>query len=407
MPDTYAYKVRDRSGKLLEGKLEADSQPLVLSKLRSMGYIPVSIEREGEKATLKKEIKIPGFGNKVKTGEVAIFARQFATMINAGLTLLKSLAILEDQTENKAFAKIIGDVRKDIETGLSTSAAMTKHPKVFSQLFIAMVKSGETGGNLDEVLMRLATTMEKQVELKRKVKSAMTYPAVVGVLILLIFTAMLLFIVPVFKGMYADLGGTLPLPTRFLLKISEIVRKLWFLVVAVQVGTVFAFKRWIATEKGRAGWDSIKLRLPIAGKLIRKTAIARFTRTLSGMLRSGVPILEALDITSQTAGNEVVASAIREASNSVRNGEPLSKPLLAAPVIPPMVVQMMAVGEETGALDEMLEKIAEFYDAEVEATVEALTSLIEPLLIVFMGLVVGSMVVALYMPMFQIVSLVK
>lgn len=406
MPDTYTYKVRDRSGKLLEGQLEADSQPLVLSKLRSMGYIPVSIEREQEKA-LQKELKIPGFGNKVKTGDVAIFARQFATMINAGLTLLKSLAVLEAQTENKVLAKVIGQVRLDIETGLSTSVAMAKHPKVFNQLFVAMVKSGETGGNLDEVLMRLALTMEKQVELKRKVKSAMTYPMVVGVLILLIFTAMLLFIVPVFKGMYADLGGTLPLPTRVLLSLSNLVRQLWFLVIGGIVAAVVIFKRWISTEKGRAAWDAVKLKLPIAGKLVRKTAIARFTRTLSGMMRSGVPILESLDITSQTTGNEVVASAIREASVAVRNGEPLTKPLMNAPVIPPMVVQMMAVGEETGALDEMLEKIADFYDAEVEATVDALTSLIEPLLIAFMGLVVGTMVVALYMPMFQIVSLVK
>lgn len=406
MADTYTYKVRDRAGKLVEGKLEADSQPLVVSKLRSMGYMPISVERE-QGAALQKELKLPGFGDKVKVKDVALFARQFATMISAGLTLLRALAILEEQGENKALSKVVGQVRHDIETGLSISAALSKHPKVFSQLFVAMVKSGEAGGNLDEVLVRLADTMEKQVALRRAVKSAMTYPAVVGVLILLIFTAMLLFIVPVFKGMYTDLGGTLPLPTRALLAVSNAFRNFWFIIFGAFGGGLFGFKRWIATEGGRAKWDAAKLKMPIFKPLVRKTALARFTRTLSGLIRSGVAILESLDITAQTAGNHVVASAIRASSEAVRNGEPLSRPLAEYPVMPPMVVQMIAVGEETGALDEMLEKIAEYYDAEVQATVEALTSLIEPLLIVFMGLVVGSMVVALYMPMFQIISLVK
>lgn len=406
MADSYSYKVRDRAGKLIEGTIEADSAPLVVTKLRSMGYIPVFIERK-EAAALQKELKIPGFGNKIKLKEVSIFARQFATMINSGLALLRALSILEQQTENKALVAVITQVRTDIERGLSLSSAMERHPKAFNDLFVAMVKAGESGGNLDTVLLRLATTIENQVELHRKVKSAMTYPVAVGGLIVVIVTAMLVFIVPVFKGMYQDLGGTLPLPTRLLLMVSDTLKKLWFVVFGGGVGGMYAFRRWIKTESGRLIWDRFKLKVPVFGKLAHKTAIARFTRTFSGLIRSGVPLLESLDITAATAGNAVVGNVIRSADAAIREGEPLSRPFAAAPVMPPMVVQMIAVGEETGALDELLEKIADFYDQEVEATVEALTSLIEPLLIVSMGVAVGGMIVALYLPMFKVIELVQ
>ena len=406
MADTYTYKVRDRSGKIIEGSLEADSTTLVANRLREMGYVPVAIDKKTTSA-MSKELKIPGFGGKPKLKDIAVMSRQFATMINSGLSLLRALNILVEQTENKALAKVLDEVRVDVETGSSLSQALARHPKVFNRLYIAMVRAGETGGVLDSVLLQLAATIEKQVELKHKIKSAMTYPVAVFALVILIVTAMLLFIVPMFKDLYADLGGTLPLLTRILLFLSAVIVKFFPLVILFQVGVVFAFKRWIETTKGRAAWDVIKLKIPIFGKLVHKTALTRFCRTLSVLLRSGVPILESLEITSETVGNTVVANAVHDVQLGVKQGEAIAKPLLQHAVFPPMVTQMMAVGEETGALDEMLEKVGDFYDAEVEAMVNSLTSLLEPLLIMVMGGAVGGMVVALYMPMFNIINLVK
>jgi len=406
VPETFAYKVRDRAGKLVEGELEADNAQLVVGKLRSMGYVPVAIEQLG-KQTLSSDIKLPGFSDRVKLKDVAVFSRQFATMINAGLSLLRSLYILAEQTESKPLANIANEVRMDVEKGSSLSAALQKHPKAFNRLYVAMVRAGEIGGVLDSVLERLADTIEKQVELRRKVKSAMTYPVVVAVLVLLIVTAMLLFIIPMFEDLYVELGGTLPKPTQILIDISKIARKFWYFIIIAEVGGGFAFRKWISSDEGRKKWDAIKLKAPIFGGLVRKTALARFSRTLSALVRSGVPILESLDIVCETSGNHVVATAVRDTQNAVKRGEPLSRKLEDHAVFPPMVVQMMAVGEETGALDEMLDKIADFYDQEVEATVDALTSLIEPLLIVVMGIAVGGMVIALYMPMFNIIKLIK
>jgi len=406
MATTFAYKVRDRGGKVIEGSLEGDSLTLVTGKLRAMGYTPITIE-EAAASKLSAEIKIPFLSDRVKTKDVAVFSRQFATMINSGLTLLRSLAILGEQTESKELARIVNEVRLDVERGSSLSAAMQRHPKAFNRLYVSMVKSGEAGGVLDAVLLRLADTIEKQVELRRKIKSAMTYPIVVGCLVFLIAGAMILFVVPMFKSIYTELGGTLPLPTRVLLKISDIARNLWWMVAIFGAGAAFAFRKWIATEGGRRRWDAIKLRLPVFGQLVRKTALARFARTLAALTRSGVPILESLDIVADTSGNEVVADAVRDTQIAVKGGESLAHPLEQHEVFPPMVVQMMAVGEETGALDEMLDKIADFYDQEVEATVDALTSLIEPLLIVVMGVVVGGMIISLYLPMFNIIKLIK
>jgi type IV pilus assembly protein PilC len=403
LSQSFAYKVRDRQGRLVTGTLEAESVTIVAGKLRSMGYVPVSIE-SGDSKSMSREIRIPGLSGRIKLKEVAVFSRQFATMINSGLTLLRSLSILADQTSNKELARIVGEVRRDVERGSSLSVALAKHPKAFSRLYIAMVRSGETGGSLDTVLARLATTIEQQVNLRRKVKSAMTYPVVVGVIVVLILVAMLIFVVPMFKGMYADLDSKLPMPTLVLLGVSNIFKKLWFLVFAGVGGGVWAVKRWVKTPAGRRRWDAWKLKAPVFGQLAHKTALARFSRSLSALVRAGVPILDALDIVAETAGNTVVAEAAADTQAAVKAGESLAKPLEAHPVFPPMVVQMIAVGEETGALDEMLEKIADFYDAEVEATVEALTSLIEPLLIVVMGVTVGGMVIALYMPMFSIIS---
>jgi type IV pilus assembly protein PilC len=336
-----------------------------------------------------------------------IFSRQLATMVNAGLTLIRALAILEGQTESEPLTAVIVVVRGDIERGLSFSQAISKHPKAFPEVYVAMVRSGETAGMLDEVLLRLSTTLEKQLELRRKVKSAMSYPIAVGAIIVVIVTAMLLFIVPMFEGMYDDLGGTLPLPTRLLILVSDGMTKYWWLILVTLIGAKIGVKRWGRTPNGRLKIDGFKLRMPIFGQVVHKTAIARFSQTLASLVRSGVSIMEALDIVGATSGNAVVMTSLADARERVRVGESISAALSNHPVFPEMVVQMMAVGEETGALDEMLEKIGEFYDSEVSATVDALTSLIEPLLMVVMGVTVGGMVVALYMPMFQIINLVK
>jgi type IV pilus assembly protein PilC len=406
MPETFSYKVRDKAGKLVEGQLEAENAQLVVSKLRSMGYVPIEIEQQSSKS-FSKDLKIPGFSDRIKLKDVQVFSRQFATMISSGLSMLRSLYILAEQTESAPLAAVVNQVRMDVERGASLSAALAKHPKAFSRLYVAMVRAGEAGGVLDSVLQRLATTIEKQVELRRKVKSAMTYPAVVSALVLLLVTAMMLFVVPMFQNIFSALGGKLPLPTEILIKVSNVVRKWWFIVFAAEAAAVYAFRKWINSEEGRKRWDTIKLKAPVFGKLAQKTALARFGRTLSALVRSGVPILESLDIVCETAGNEVVAAAVRDTQQQVKRGEPLSKRLEEHPVFPPMVVQMMAVGEETGALDEMLDKIADFYDQEVEATVDALTSLIEPLLIVVMGVCVGGMIISLYLPMFNIIKLIK
>lgn len=406
MPTTYEYKVRDGEGRLLQGALEAESTALVANKLRSMGYVPVTIERQ-EASALQRELKIPGLSDRVAQKDVAVFCRQFATMIDSGLTLIRSLSILGEQTENKVLARIVDDVRQDVEKGASLSQALGRHPKAFNRLFVAMVKAGETGGVLDRVLLQLADIIEKQVELKRKITSAMTYPVAVLCLVLLIVTAMLLFVVPTFETLYSDLGGTLPLPTRLLLAVSAALTKFAPLILAAAIAGVYLFRRWLRTTAGRAKWDAFKLRVPVFGKLVHKTSMTRFSRTLAVLLRSGVPILESLEITSETVNNAVVSSAVKDVQDAVKRGETIHQPLSGHAVFPPMVTQMLAVGEETGMVDVMLEKVADFYDQEIEATVDALTSLLEPLLIVILGGAVGGMVVALYMPMFQIINLVQ
>ena len=405
MANTYTYKVRDRQGKLLEGALEADSTALVVSRLRQMGYTPIAIDAKDD-AGLQKEIKLP-FGGKPKLKDLAVFSRQFATMINSGLSLLRSLYILAEQTENKQLAGVVDQVRQDVERGASLSQALSRHPKVFPRLYIAMVRAGETGGVLDSVLLQLADVIEKQVELRRKIKSAMTYPVVVFCVCLLIVAAMLLFIVPTFKNIYDQLGGTLPLLTRVLIQISTIVKKFFPVLIVLGGIGIYALRRWIQTDRGREVWDRLKLRIPVFGKLVHKTALTRFSTTLGVLMRSGVPILEALEITSETVNNTVLSAAVKDVQAGVKVGESMAKPLSAHDIFPPMVTQMIAVGEETGAVDTMLDKIGEFYSQEVEATVNALTSLLEPLLIVFLGACVGGMVIALYMPMFNIIKLIK
>jgi type IV pilus assembly protein PilC len=406
MAETYLYKVRDKQGKVLEGSLEADSTTLVANKLRQMGYVPLAIDKKAG-GGLKKDLTIPGFGNKVKLKDLAVFNRQFATMINSGLSLLRSLNILAEQTESKVLAGVITEVRQDVEKGSSLSQAMARHPKCFNRLYIAMVRAGETGGVLDQTLLQLADTLEKQVELKHKVKSAMTYPVAVLALVLMIVAGMLLFIVPMFKDLYAELGGTLPFPTRILLLVSSVMVKAFPIFIVLMAVSIFVFKKWIETDKGRAIFDAFKLKVPVFGKLVHKTALTRFSRTLASLLRSGVPILESLEITADTVGNTVAAKAVKDVQEGVKQGEPIAKRMAEHAIFPPMVVQMLAVGEETGAVDTMLDKMGEFYEQEVEATVAALTSLLEPALIVVLGGAVGGMVVSLYMPMFNIIKLIK
>lgn len=406
MTATFNYRVRDRAGKIVEGHLEGDDETLVVRRLREMGYTPISIERK-DASRLSADIKIPGLTNRIALKDVAVFSRQFATMINSGLSMLRALSILSEQTENQELARVVGEVRLDVERGSSLSAALTRHPKAFNRLYVAMVRSGEVGGSLDQVLLRLADTIESQVELRRKVKSAMTYPVVVFALVVIIAGAMLLFIVPQFKGIYVELGGTLPLPTRILIALSDALKQFFIPIIIVGGIISFLLRRWAQSPAGRPKWDAMKLRMPVFGLLVRKTALARFARTLAALTRSGVGILEALDIVADTSGNEVVATALRDTQRAVKQGDTLARPLEHHEVFPPMVVQMISVGEETGALDEMLDKIADFYDSEVEATVDALTSLIEPLLIVVMGATVGGMVISLYLPMFNIIKLIK
>jgi len=403
VPATYVYKVRDKAGRLVEGSLEAQSEQLVVSRLREMGYVPLSVAR---KARSPWTIDI-SLGQKSNLKDLVVFSRQLATMIDSGLSILRALSILAEQTESKSLAKIIGDMKVDIEQGLSFSQAVARQPKTFPPLYLAMVRAGEVGGVLDETMTRLAATLEKQLELRAKVKSAMTYPIVVAAIVVLIVTGMLLFVVPMFEGMYKDLGGKLPLPTQILINASQLMLHIWWLVAIVMVGGTVAFRRWIAKPEGRLRWDQFKLRVPIFGPLMAKSALARFARTLAALIRSGVPIMESLDIVGDTTGNAVISRALVAARERIRLGESVSTALTNDDVFPPMVVQMIAVGEETGALDHLLEKIADFYDAEVQATVDSLTSLIEPALMVFMGVSVGGMVIALYLPMFQLINLVK
>jgi type IV pilus assembly protein PilC len=404
----FDYQVRDKAGKMVTGQLEADSQAAVASKLKSMGYAPLSIE-EVKTTGLSMDINIPGIGNKVGLKDLAIFSRQFATMIGSGLSLIRSMTILQEQSENKKLAEVIDEIRTAVESGETLSTAMAVHDKVFPKLFIAMVRAGEAAGMLDQVLLRVANMFEADVRLRSKIKSAMTYPVIVLIMALLLSTVMLIFIVPVFAQMFDDLGGTLPLMTQILVDMSKFVTSWIGIITYIVVPTVLwtAYKRIRATEKGRYTLDVIKLRVPVFGSLFHKIALTRFARNLSTLLAAGVPILQALEITADTVNNGPIADAVKDVQESVRQGESIAGPLSTHAVFPPMVVQMIAVGEETGNIDGMLGKVSDFYDTEIESTTESLTALMEPLMIGVIGAIVGGMVIALYLPMFQIFDLIE
>lgn len=407
MTTTFDYKVRDQRGNLVEGSLEADSIPIVVSRLREMGYLPVSVAPAKGKG-LKTEINIPGISDRIKPKEVAVFTRQFATMVDSGLTISRSIAVLANQTENKHFAAKLRAIHDDVDSGVSLSTALAKHPKVFDDLYVAMVAAGEIGGSIDTVLKNVSVNLEKQVELNRKVKGAMTYPIIVVSVITVIVTVMLVVIVPIFKKLFASLGGKLPAPTLLLIKVSNTLASWRVGIVILVIGVaVFLLRRWIKTEDGRRKWDRFKMRPPVFGPVVHKAGMSRFASTLSSLLSAGVPAMEALDITANASGNSIISDAVLEVKARVREGMSFAEPMSRLEVFTPLMVQMVEVGEQTGALDEMLQRVADFYTGEVDQTVDNLTSILEPFLVVIMGVVIGSIIICLYLPMFDYIKLVQ
>jgi len=399
---TFAYSARDGEGKLVKGKVDAGSESAVVTKLRTMGMSPVSINESGTGTGLNRDINIPGLGAHVGLKDLAIMSRQMATMIGAGLSLIRTLNIIAEQTENKELKRVLGQIRGDVESGSALSEAMEKHPTVFPPIMIHLVRSGETGGFLDTSLNGSADNLEADVKLRDTIKSALTYPVIVLVIAVVAVVGMLVFVVPIFQKMFNDLGGELPLPTQVLVALSQGMP--WIAGILIPLIVVFVFW-WRAnkhTEAVRSFVDPLKLKLPVFGQLFTKVAVARFARNFSTMMAAGVPILQALSIVGETSGSYVIEQAIKKVQESVRQGKSVSGPLALESVFPSMVVQMIAVGEDSGSMEVMLDKIAEFYEAEVESTTKALTSLIEPLMIAFIGIIIGSMIVALYLPVFSI-----
>ncbi len=403
---TFEYTVRDKTGQTKTCTMTGATAKAVSDRLRESGYAPLSVTEQKESLG-QKELSIPGFGGKkVGLKDLAIFARQFATMINSGLSLIRALNILAQQTENPTLADIISEVRSEVEQGRPLSSAMADH-EAFPKLFIAMVKAGETAGLLDSVLIRVANTLEADLALRRKIKSAMTYPVIVLIMAVGLSSAMIIFIVPTFEGLFTSLGGELPLPTQVLVTLSELMRGFWYILLLLPIVAWKSFEYARKQPKVRFFLDQWKLKVPVFGSLFHKVALSRFTRNLGSLLKAGVPILQALEISSDTVNNGVMSNAIDDVILAVKEGESMATPLSKHEVFPPMTVQMISVGEETGAIDEMLEKISDFYDQEVEATTEQLTALLEPVMIAVLGGIVGGMVIALYMPMFKIFDLVN
>jgi type IV pilus assembly protein PilC len=397
----YQYSAKDKSGRTVMGTIEAASEAEAGEILHNKDLIILSLEQIKKKPAASARSE-----GKVKLDDLVIFSRQLATMIDAGIPLVQSLSILGEQIENKGLKKVTILVRQDIEAGMSFCDALNKHPKVFSELFINMSRAGEASGTLDEVLDRLASYLEKTSALNRKVRSSLVYPAVVVTMSILITAVLLLKVVPTFKNIFEMLGGKLPLPTMILIALSDLLRKYILLVVAGFIVLGFLLKRYIGTEKGRYNFDRLKLKIPILGQLFRKVAVAKFSRTFSTLTKSGVTVLNSLDIVAKTSGNKVLEEAVLSCRTAVRNGESIARPLSKSIVFPPMVCRMISVGEQTGQLEKMLSKIADFYDEQVDAAVSALTSMIEPLVIAFLGIVIGGIVIALFLPIFKITELI-
>jgi type IV pilus assembly protein PilC len=395
---TYVFKAMDLTGAKATGEVDAENKQVVSDQLKQRGLIVLDIADKHA----SKELNLK-FMNRVKADDLTIMTRQLSTMVSSGMTILRALYVLEAQTENELLQETLVKVRKDVEAGLPLSDAFERHPKIFGPLFVAMTRAGETGGVLDESLLRVADQLEKDANLRRMVKSAMAYPGVVISFALITLIALVTFLVPVFVGVFDQFGGDLPTITKFTVKLSEIMTHQWYLLIGGTVGSVVAFRKWKVTTKGRQQWDAFKLRVPMKiGDIVQKVALARWSRTLSALVSAGVPILQALDITSKTSGNYVVEKAMTDVIASVTSGGTIAEPLKASPVFPGMVSHMVGVGEETGALDTMLSKIADFYEDQVDAAVKQLTSILEPVMIVIVGGMVGFIVISMYMPLFKV-----
>ncbi|MBN1296283.1 type II secretion system F family protein [bacterium] len=396
----FRWKGKDANGAEVSGVMDADSQEAVTLNLRRQKIQPLKVSRSWK----DMDISIPGLGDKISERDIVVFTRTFATMVDAGLPLVQCLEILAEQTENPRFSRAILDISQSVESGSTYADALRKHPKIFDELYCNMVEAGETGGILDTILNRLAGYMEKSISLKRQVKSAMVYPTVVVAVACTVVIFLMYAVIPTFAKIFLSLGATLPLPTQIVIGASVFIEKNLFFLLAGLAGLIFLFRYIKKTEKGAKTMDAIALRLPVFGILLRKVAVAKFTRTLSTLIASGVPILEGLEITAKTAGNKIIEEAIMKTRVSISEGKSISEPLSATQVFPTMVTQMIAVGEQTGALDAMLEKIADFYDEEVDIAVQNLTQMLEPMLMAFLGVSIGFIVVAMYMPMFSLVG---
>jgi len=401
----YQWEGRSRNGSSQKGVMEAPNQAVVEAQLKRFGFSAVTIKEQGK--GLSMELKLPGFGSKkVTTKEIVIFTRQFATMIDSGLPLVQCLEILSSQQENKTFKDVLLKVKESVESGSTFADALAKHPKVFDNLFVSLVAAGEVGGILDTILSRLAAYTEKAMKLTKQIKGAMVYPATVMSIAVIVVGVIMVFVIPTFAKMFADFGGDLPGPTKLVIALSNFLVKYLVVIIAAVFALIFLFKKYYATNKGRKTVDRLALRAPVVGDLIRKVAVAKFTRTLGTLVSSGVPILDGLDIVARTAGNKIVEEAIMHVRQSISEGKTIAEPLQQSGVFPPMVVQMIAVGEATGAMDAMLSKIADFYDDEVDSAVGAMTAMLEPMLMVFLGVVVGGLVIAMYLPIFKIAGTV-
>jgi type IV pilus assembly protein PilC len=401
----FTYKAINQNGEILQDQMEGSNTMAVAISLKQQGLFVIDVK---EQSTISEKDIFAPF-KKIKLRDLVVFSRQFSTLINAGMPIVRALYVLSEQSENKKLEDVIDAVRGDVEAGLSLSEALEKHPEAFNRLYVEMVRAGEIGGMLDGVLLRIADQLEKEADLRRKVKSAMVYPLFVLGFAFLTLTFLLIFIVPIFGRIFEDLGGTLPLPTRIVMAVSDILTSFWGILVYLALGVaLFLFLRWKKTERGRKVWGRVSLKIPAKiGEVIQKVALARFARTLGTLSAAGVPILQALEITATSSGNWVVERALLKSRDAIREGIPIYKPLESEPVFPPMVTRMIAVGEETGDVDGMLGKIADFYESEVDATVKALTSIMEPLMIVVVGGIVGVIVISMYLPMFKIYELVQ
>ena len=398
----YLWQAETRKGEKKKGEIESANEAALRGILRRQGLTSITIKPKPKDL----EDYLPFLKKKVKEKEVVIFCRIFSTMINAGLPLIQCLELLAQQEQNKTFAKVIRSIKEDIEGGSTLSDALKKHPQIYDELFVNLVSAGESGGILDVILQRLSNYMEKAMKLKSKVKGAMTYPASVLVISIAVVALLLVKVIPVFQKMFEGFGSQLPGPTQFLINVSQVAQKYFLVAIVGIVIAIFAFRRFYKTEKGTLLIDDLILRAPVFGPLLKKVAVARFSRTMSTMMASGVPILEGLAIVSKTAGNKIIENALMRVRKSISEGKTIAEPLTETGIFPPMVVQMIAVGEATGALDTMLGKIADFYDDEVDAAVDAMTALLEPFMMVFLGGVVGGMIIAMYLPIFKMASVV-